>query len=98
MSRHGLLAAANPAMIAATAKTQGERVTSTSSLLLRLVAIGLVGLAATSLAACGRKGDPAVPSATAPKADRPVGIPVGPTAAPKPVVKEKKPFLLDPLL
>lgn len=85
-------------MIAATAKTQGERVTSTSSLILRLTVIGLVGLAATSLAACGRKGDPEVPSATTPKADRPVGIPVGPTAPAKPVVKERKPFLLDPLL
>jgi hypothetical protein len=73
-------------------------VTSTSTLLLRLAVIGLAGLGASSLAACGRKGDPEVPTVAQPKADRPVGIPVGPTsAAPKPK-KEHKPFFLDPLL
>ncbi len=73
--------------------------TSTSSSLLRLATIALVAAAAVSLAACGRKGDPEVPSATTAKSDRPVGIPVGPIApAPKPAKAEKKPFFLDPLL
>lgn len=74
--------------------------TSTSSFLLRLAVIGLVGLGASSLAACGRKADPEVATtAAAPRSDRPVGIPVGSTTPrterPKP---ERKPFLLDPLL
>lgn len=73
--------------------------TSTSSRLLRLAAIGLLALGATSLAACGRKGDPVVPTVGKPQAERPVGIPIGPTApTPAPEKKEKKPFLLDPLL
>ena len=84
-------------MIAATARPRGVRVTS-SSLLLRFAVIGLLGLGATSLAACGRKGDPEVPSAAATKAQRPVGIPVGPTSPSKPAKKEPRPFLLDPLL
>lgn len=73
--------------------------TSTSSSLLRLATIALVAASALSLAACGRKGDPEVPSAATVKSDRPVGIPVGPIAAePKPAKAEKKSFLLDPLL
>ena len=76
-----------------------DRVTSTSLTLLRLATIAAVALGATSLAACGRKGDPERPSATTPKGDRPVGIPIGPTAPErKPVKVDKKPFLLDPLL
>ena len=77
------------------------RVTSTSSLLLRLTTAALVGLGALSLQGCGRKGDPELPTAERPRADRPVGIPMGTlTPPPKPVEapKEKKPFLLDPLL
>ncbi|MDK9698377.1 MAG: lipoprotein [Siculibacillus sp.] len=73
--------------------------TSPSSLLLRLAVIGLVGLGASSLAACGRKGDPEVPTKAAVTADRPVGIPVGPTAPrterPEP---QRRSFPLDPLL
>ncbi len=77
----------------------GARVTSISSLLLRSAVIGLVALGATSLGACGRKGDPEVPSTTRATSDRPVGIPVGPIApAPKPKPTERKSFLLDPLL
>jgi hypothetical protein len=76
---------------------QGVRVTSTSSLLLRVATIGLVGLGAASLAGCGRNGDPQVPSAAA-SVDRPVGIPVGATAPAKRAKKEHKSFLLDPLL
>ena len=86
-------------MIAATTKLQGARVTSTSSFLLRLVTIGLVGLGAATLAACGRNGDPELPTAARPQGERPVGIPIGPTApAPKPQPAAKTPFLLDPLL
>mgnify|MGYP001765747202 CR=1 FL=1 len=86
-------------MIAATTKLQGAHVTSTSSLLLRLAVIGLAGVGASSLAGCGRKSDPELESVAQARADRPVGIPVGPTvSAPKPEKKEKKPFLLDPLL
>lgn len=86
-------------MIAATTKLQGVRVTSTSSLLLRLATIGLVGLGAASLAGCGRNGDPELPTVGQTQGDRPVGIPIGPTApAAKPEPAKKKPFLLDPLL
>lgn len=72
--------------------------TSTFPLLLRLAVIGIAGLGASSLAACGRKGDPEVPTVTQPTTDRPVGIPVGPTSAAPKAKKEPKPFFLDPLL
>ena len=72
--------------------------TSSSTLLLRLAVIGLAGLGATSLAACGRKGDPEVPTVTQPGTDRPVGIPVGPTSSAPKEKKERKPFFLAPLL
>lgn len=86
-------------MIAATATTEGERVTSTSSFLLRLALAGLVGLGATSLTGCGRKGEPVVPSLEPkPQTPRPVGIPVSPTAKKPEKKKENKSFLLDPLL
>ena len=72
---------------------------TSSSFLLRLAVIGLVGLGATSLAACGRKGDLETPSATKARSSRPVGIPVGPLAPePERVKPVHKPFLLDPLL
>lgn len=77
------------------------RVTSTSSLLLRLATAALVGLGALSLQGCGRKGDPELPTVEKPRADRPVGIPVGtlaPAPGPADAPKPKTPFLLDPLL
>ena len=75
------------------------RVTSSSSLLLRLATVGLIAVAATSLAACGRRADPEVPGSAAARSSRPLGIPIGPTAEEtKPAPKEKKPFFLDPLL
>ena len=73
--------------------------TSTSSHFLRLAVIGFVALGATSLAGCGRKGDPELPTTTKTQASRPVGIPVGPIApSPERPKAERKPFLLDPLL
>jgi hypothetical protein len=75
------------------------RVTASSSLLLRLATVGLVAVAATSLSGCGRRANPEVPGAPGARADRPIGIPIGPTAEEtKPAPKEKKPFFLDPLL
>ena len=73
--------------------------TSTSSQFLRLAVIGCVVLGATSLAACGRKGDPEVATPAGQQTSRPVGIPVGPIApSPERPKPERKPFLLDPLL
>lgn len=75
------------------------RVTSTFSLLPRLLVAALAIGVAAGLAACGRKSDPELPTVSKPAADRPVGIPVGPIAdAPKPPKPERKSFLLDPLL
>lgn len=73
-------------------------VTFTTSSLLRLAVVAAVAIGVTSLAGCGRKGDPEVPTVGKAEAVRPVGIPVGPTTESKPATKPKRSFVLDPLL